>query len=105
MTNKQRWISTHPLLTGFLVGAVLSAILSFVALEIYGLFFLPDWIEIVTAPGGIVGSIIYNHVLKSVDFAIYVGITTVGLFYGLCAVGLLKLFMSVRTRKMIRPQV
>jgi hypothetical protein len=87
-----RWISAHPGLSSFIGGAILSTVFCFVSLEVYGLFFLPAWIQYVAAPGGFIGTLFYNHLLKSSDTAVYLGIVTNGVFYGFLSAGLRRLF-------------
>jgi flagellar biosynthesis protein FliQ len=82
MTGSTSWISRHHVLSGFLAGAVVSLASAMIVLEIYGLFFIPGWLQVVLYPGGLLGSWVYSSMGKSMDAAIIAGYVAVALFYG-----------------------
>jgi hypothetical protein len=89
------WINRHFVLTGFLIGAVASTIAAMIFLEVYGIWMVPAWGEIVFYPGLIVGSWTYSYVVESTGGAVIAGHLAVAIFYG--AIGAL-------IGKLVRPR-
>jgi len=75
----------------FFLGGIIGIIFSATTVEI---LFPPLWQKVLFFPGFVVGGLFYRWFPEALNLAIYLGILTVGVSYGLVALGIWLIFRN-----------